>query len=222
MSLILDATIVAIVLICAIIAAKKGFVRALIEFVGYILAVVIAVSVGGIIADITYEKVLMPAVSDAIAQSISDTGSNTIENLPGSVVSIIELAGVDLEEINSSIGETADKTAIRITETAVKPIAIGLVKSISVIIIAVLLFIIVGLLAKALNAMFKGVIFGSANKLLGAILGCAKGLVFSAVFCLIVNFIASVTATDFFFFSTEAVEGSILGSYILNFISTIF
>ncbi len=222
MGYILDAVIIAIIVLCAIIAAKKGFVRSLIEFIGYILALVIAVGAAGVVADYTYENAVRPVVIEAIGSTIEDSSSNAIDSVPDSVASLVELAGIDFGSISASVGETAYEAAARVTDTAVKPITVGLVNSIAILLISIVLFIVVGLVARMLNSMFKGVIFGSANKILGAALGGAKGIIFSAVFSLLVSFIVSVSSSDFMFFTQEALESSYLCKFILDLIAANF
>lgn len=222
MGYILDAIIIVVVVLCALIAAKKGFVRSLIEFVGYILAIVIAVGAAGVIADYAYENAVRPVVIEAIDSTLTDSSSNAIEGLPDSVVSLVELAGVDFDSVTASVGETAHEAAVRITDTAVKPITLGLINSIAILLIAIVLFVVVSLVARVLNSMFKGLIFGSANKILGAALGGAKGIIYAAVFSLLVSFIASVSSSDFLFFTEEALEGSYLCKFILDLIAVNF
>lgn len=222
MSFVLDAVVIALIAIFAIIAAKKGFVRSLIEFVGYILALIIAVTVSGALADLAYAQAVRPAVVDAVTSVLQNEGEAVYESIPGSVASIMELAGIDLDSISLAVGETADEAAARVADTVVKPLAVGIVKSLSIIIIAVILFIVVGILAKLINALFKGVLLGTANTVLGAVLGGAKGIIFAALFCVIVSFITSVSESDFLFFSREAIDSSFLCKYILQLISVTF
>lgn len=222
MGYILDAIIVAIVVLCAVLAARKGFVRALIEFLGYILALVIAVGAAGVIADYTYENAIRPVVVEAIASNLTDSASGAVEELPDTIVSLIELAGVDVDAVTAAVGETAHETAVRVTDTAVKPITIGLVKSISILLISIVLFIVVSVVARMINSLFRGLIFGSANKILGAMLGGAKGVIYSAVFALLVSFIVSVSDSGFLIFTQDALESSYICKLILDFIAINF
>ncbi len=216
MGVVLDIIVVGIVLLSAFMAAKKGFARTLVELVGYILAIVIAVGLSSVVADYTYDNVIKPAAVSAITDVVSEKGEDVLENIPSSIKSIAEMAGIDFKKIDKAVDESAENTAVRITETAIKPIASTLVKSLSIVIITVILFIVVGFLAKFINSFFKGVIFGTANKTLGAVLGGAKGLLYSVLLCVVISFIASVSKSDFFIFSPEAVSNSYACEFILD------
>ncbi len=216
MGIILDIIVIAIVVFSAIVAARKGFIRTLIELIGYVLAIVIAVGLSGVVADYTYENAIKPAAVSAITDVITEKGGEALDNVPDTIKSIAEIAGLNFEELNNSVDEAADETALRITETAIKPIAVSLVKSLSIVIITVILFIVVGFVAKFINSLFKGVLLGTANKTLGAVFGGAKGLVYSILLCVAVSFISSVSKSDFLIFSEDALNNSYFCKFMLD------
>ena len=64
MGIILDLIILAIIVIFAFLSAKKGFVRTLIELVGFFLAIFIASSISPAISNGVYDKFIEPAIVD--------------------------------------------------------------------------------------------------------------------------------------------------------------
>ena len=216
MGLLLDIVFVGIVALCAVMAAKKGFVRTLIELIGYIVAIAVAISFSGVIANFVFDKFIEPASVTSIANIIEDKGTQALENVPVFIKSIAEKAGVNFSELENSVGTTATQTAGEIVNTALKPIAVSIVKSIAIIILSVLLLVIVRFFARIVNSLFKGALLGSANKLLGAILGAAKGVIFAVLFCVLVSFISSIIKTNFLFFTQEAIESSNICNLVLH------
>ena len=81
-----------------------------------------------------------------------------------------------------------------------------------------ILMIIVKLLAKAINSMFKGAVLGTANKVLGMALGGVKGVVIATIFSMIVYFVASLSENDFLFFTNEAINESVAAKFIIDFV----
>lgn len=222
MNYLLDLIVVLIILVSAVLAAKKGFVRTLIELVGFLLAVVISVSLSSYIADAVYSDYVKPNVVEAVFETIENKSENALESMPAFVLGIAEKAGLDDDSVHKELSETADDAAARIADTAVKPIAVSLVKCISMIIIMLILIIAVKFAARFINSFFKGIIFGTANKALGAVLGVAKGTVYAIVFCLISSFIVAFFGVDFLFLTEESISGSIFCEFVQNTLSITF
>lgn len=216
MGLVLDFIVIGIVVLCSIMAAKKGFVRTLIELIGYILAIAVAISFSGVVADFVFDKFIEPASVTAIADIIEDKGTQALESVPVFIKSITEKAGVNFAELENAVGTSSTETASEIVNTSLKPIAVSIVKSIAIVVLAVLLLIVVRFLARFVNSLFKGALLGSANKLLGAILGGAKGVIFAILFCVLVSFISSILKTDFLFFTQATIESSNICKLILH------
>ena len=88
MSLILDAIVLAIIVLCIVIAAHRGFVRTLIDVVGCIAAVVIAISFGNVISGEIYDRAVSPQLvriteetAASTAQDLVDKGFDAIPNI---------------------------------------------------------------------------------------------------------------------------------------------
>ena len=73
MPIILDVIIALIILIFIIISAKKGFVKSLVEVVGFVAAVVIAISASTPIANAIYDSTVQPFVTKTVENAVSET-----------------------------------------------------------------------------------------------------------------------------------------------------
>ena len=216
MNFVLDGIIVVIIAVCAFLAAKKGFVRSLIELAGFLAAIFLAFTLSTMVADFVYEKTIKTAAETAIASAVENTAEGAIDQMPGFVMTLAEKAGITEDSINSSVGANAQEIAANITETTLKPLAINVIKFISIIFIFVLLLIVVKIAARFLNSLFKGVLLGSANKALGAVLGGAKGAIYSVVFCIVASLIVSITSSGLLFITDDAIQGSYICKFILS------
>lgn len=215
MNIILDIIVVAIIAFCAFLAAKKGFVRSLIELIGYILALVIAVNLGGWFANYFYDNSISPTVLETLAAALSSGVSDISENLPDFFVSLAGLANVDFAVIGN---ETVDVAALRIVD-AIRPVAVSIIKCLAVFIISVVLIIVFKFLAKIINSLFKGAVLGGVNGLLGAVIGAAKGLVFSILACVLLSFLINTSGGDFFGITVDTVESTTICKMLLNLVS---
>ena len=69
MSFILDLIVIAIIIVFALISAKKGFVRTIIEIVGFVLVILFANNVSPVLSNVTYDKLIEPAIIESIEKS---------------------------------------------------------------------------------------------------------------------------------------------------------
>ena len=221
MGIILDLIIIAIILVTAIISAKQGFVKTVIEVVGFLLAVYVSFAFSAPVADFAYDKLVEPTVITAIEQGIenasSDATQSVYEKLPNFIKNNLEMFGATEEElssyVNSSLVGGAAAVAETVNQKVVAPIVISIVKTLVSVIMFVVLLFVVRILAKLINKLFSFSLVGTLNKVLGGVLGAVKGIIFAAVFCAAVIFVGALAGGAIL----EAVEGS----YICGFLNTL-
>lgn len=226
MSLVLDAIIVLIILVFAFLSAKKGFVRTLIEVVGFILAIVIALGLSTPIANGIYDTAVQPIVAKTVESAMSE-GSATanaavdaVWNKMPAFLTESSFFDVTKENITSTItDEVAANTATvtnSISDSFVKPIVTKLLSVLISVILVVILLFVVKLLAKYINKLFTFSVIGDINRTLGGILGVVKGVAISVIFCLIISLILSFTKDGFLIFTYDAINSSYLFKFIIG------
>ncbi len=227
MSLILDLIIIAIVVIFALISAKKGFVCTLIEVVGFVFAIYIALSFSTPIANTIYDKTVQPIIANTFETVISDGVANSndavdaVWNKIPSFISENSFFNISKENALTVLGDNVSlETEIltsKISDSLLKPAVTKILSSlISVIIVFVLLFV-VKILAVQINKLFNISIIGSLNKTLGGILGIIKGGAIAIVFCLIISLILSFTKNGFLIFTYDNIQSSTIFKYLMEF-----
>ena len=214
MNFVLDGIIIVIIAICALLAAKKGFVRTLIEFLGFLAAIFLAFTLSSAVSDFVYDKTIKPAAETAIASSIVSSTEDAA--MPKFILTLAQKAGINEDMISSAVGINAEEIAKNVTETALKPLAINVIKFIAIIVIFVLLLVVVKIVARFFNSLFKGALLGSANKVLGAVLGGAKGAIYSVIFCIVSSLVVSITSAGFLFITDDAIQNSYICKFILS------
>ncbi len=221
MGIILDLIIVAIIAVTAIISAKQGFVKTVIEVVGFLLAIYLSFTLSTPVANFVYDKAVEPTVVTAIEQGIDDAATNTVqsvhEKLPKFIKNNLEFFGVSDEEltghVNSSAAGGASSIAATVSEKVVAPIVVSVVKTIVSVVLFIILLFVVRILAKLINKLFSFSLVGTLNKVLGAVLGAVKGTIFAAVFCAVAVFVGALAGGKIL----EAVDNS----YICGFLNTL-
>ncbi len=227
MNIVLDVIVVAIVAICIFLSAKRGFVRTLLEVVGFVAAILIAINLSAPVADFIYDKAVSPSIEKMVVTTIDEAASNTSaavsdtiwEKLPNFVSNAAEKSGVTKDTVSNKLAGGADSAAIAksITDDVLAPIATTVIKFIVTVILFVILLFVVKLLARIINKLFKKSLLGGANAALGGVLGAIKGIIYTVLFCLLISLITNVSK-DNFFITNEIIENTTVFKFILNLI----
>ena len=193
---ILDLIVVAIIALFVYLSAKRGFVRTVIELVGYFLAIYLSFIISGAIADFTYNKVVEPAIVENISNKISTTTNESVDStvdiiweaLPEFVSKSAENFNVSKNSVKATVAEkytsnldTKDFVKT-VAENSVKLIVVPLIKTICSVILFIILMFVVKILARVLNKMFSLPLIGGLNKALGGVIGLLKGVIFATIF----------------------------------------
>lgn len=198
MSLILDVILVAIFVSYVIVAAKKGFVRTLLEVVAVIAAIFLSFQISPVISQTVYdgflEKGIVSAVEEKIdeninASSVAEKANAVVDSIPEFAIS---LAGVDTSTIKeqiSSIKLDSQNIAQSLVEKIAEPIVVGALKIIIFILLAVVLMIVLRIAAKYISKLFNIPLVKTVNKSLGGVLGAVKGALVLLVVCTGLRFI---------------------------------
>ena len=222
MGIILDLIAVAIVVLCVILASKRGFVRTAINFIGLFAAFIIAFTINTPLANVTYTATVEPSIIKTVETSVNGGTENAVESvweaLPGFVKNDSSAAVKDQisEQINNNIADGAVKTAQSVSQNVIMPLVTKLLATLYGAIIFIVLLFVVRILANVLNKLFSFSIVGKLNKSLGGVIGLFQGALFAILFILIVKLLVSFTG-GFLIFTPEALDSSYIYGFISNF-----
>ena len=214
--LIIDLAIVLIVLISVIISAKRGFMRTLIEAVGFVAAFFIAFTISSPLADMTYDNMIGPSIVSKVTEASHDTSSTVSSKIWDYMPEIIKnnpsTFGIEESKVKGKIESYTDigagDNAEKISENVTKPDIAKLISAIYSIVIIVVLIILSKLLAKLLNKLVSFSLVGKINTALGGALGAVKGIATAFLLCILISFIVITAKTDFGVFTAENIEAT--------------
>lgn len=201
MSIILDVILVAIFAAFVFFAAKKGFMKTLLELVAVIAALALSYQFSSTLAKGVYDSMVKDNMITAIEEQIDDNvdistaakkAEVTIDALPKFVVSVASSVGVDVDSIKSKIiseNLNSSNIATELVEKVAEPIVIGALKIVSFILLSVILIFILKFAAGFISKLFDVPIVGTANRVLGGLLGACKGVVVLVFICTVLDFI---------------------------------
>lgn len=216
LSILLDLIVVAIIILFTFISAKRGFVRTLIEIVGFVLVILFVNAVSQPLADFTYNKAVEPAIVNSTqgmtSGNVSEVADKVFENVPTLLQKALNNGNV-YENLKASISENIDngvQTAVsKASQNVIKPVVSGILSMIYSILIMIILLFVVGILARVINKLFSFSFIGVANRILGGILGAFKGVGVAILVCTIITLTVSLTG-GFLIFRAQIIENSVL------------
>ena len=225
MGIVLDLIIVGIIVFSIFLSARHGFVRSLIEVVGFIAAFSIAFTISSPLAKVTYDKIIGPKIVAKVESITSDGGSSVASQIwdafPGVIKNNSAELGIDqqsfLNKVDSTISSGASDSAVKISEDVTRPIVIRLVGAFYSTVITGVLIILIRFLARIINKSFKIALLGKINGFLGGVLGAVKGIVFAFIFCAIISVVVLLTKDGLWFFTPANIASSSLFKLIYGF-----
>lgn len=217
MSWILDLIVVAVVVYYAYISARRGFVRTVIELVGFVLIFLIITKAGTPISEKLFDTTLRNTVLTKVETTLENTTEQTAQSLtdamPDFIVNGAEFLGIDIGESLIS-GDTTAVMAERLTDNVIRPVVTSLIYAILSLLLFGLGMYLVRIVARVVNSLFKISLVGTINRVLGAVLGAGKGVVVAFIICIVITIIVSFTEKGFLFFTKENIENSFIFSKI--------
>lgn len=201
MSIILDIILIAIFAAYVFFAAKKGFIRTLLELVAVVAAIVLSFQISPVVAQSAYdglvEKQIVSAVDEQInenvdSMSLADKANAVLDSIPEYAVSFASAVGVEISDIKDQISAEkldSENLAQSLVEKIAEPIVVGALTVIIFMLLAVVLIILLKLAAKYISKLFNIPIVKSLNKGLGGALGAIKGALVLLVICTGLRFI---------------------------------
>lgn len=201
MSIILDVILVTIFAAFVFTAAKKGFMRTLLELLAVIVALALSYQFSPVVAQATYDEIVEKSLVEAVETQIDETVNVSsvttqaevlLDSIPGFMASFASSAGVDLDEIKTQISSekfSSANLAIELVDKIAKPIAVGALTAIFFLLLSVVLIFVLKWIAGLLAKLFKLPLIGTVNKVLGGVLGACKGVLVIVFICTFLDII---------------------------------
>lgn len=241
--LIYDAALVALIVIAAVRAWRRGFLSSLVRFVGWAAALAVAAVFSKPLANLAYDALLKERVASFVQQNIdagvsalssgtlaaADSLESVRSSVSGAISSLLErlglentlFAGATAEDSASAVLENISQTGADATDAIAQNAIAPAVTTVLQILIFLLLFALAMLLFRLLSRAFRGVnkvpVLGGVNKVLGGALGVGQGLILAYLAVLALVFLAGVSRGQWPWLTSDALEKTYLTRALMNF-----
>ncbi len=182
MSLLIDVIVIAAFAACFIRGIKKGFVKSIIGVVIVIAAIFGSVKFSPVLVDKMNDKFVHKSVVSVAKDAIPRVDTDTLVNeMPSAFKKVLDRFGTKPEDIkalfeNVDTNETEEEKRDRIAEKMGAPLAKAISKALAFLTVFAVLYIVLLVASLIICAVVKLPILKAADKLLGALLGGASGI----------------------------------------------
>ncbi len=235
MNLVIDFVLIAIIVISAFFAAKKGLIATVFSLLSTIMAIVLSVMLSGPVSSFIDTNMVKPAVKNYILGVVDNSSigksyedalnsidvASTVKTMPSALKQVLELADIDVDAIVSKADSLKSDTKAakdELIDSIASPISGTISKVITLLILFVVLSIALWFVSKLLTALVGLLPLGkSLNKIGGLAFGIIRGLI--VVFAIAVLFTGvsrGVKPDSDNIFSQKTIESTIVLKTITN------
>ncbi len=227
MTNIIDIALITVILVFLIVGIKRGFIKELVSLIGFVVAFVVALFLSGIGSSFVYDTFVdgfvKDKVSSAVMQSVDNEVDGVLVSIPDYFINAAEATGTDIEgvvksNIGASVEETANSVATTVSKDVAKPVIGALIRVILFIIIFIIVKILIDWIGRALDLVSRLPVIHSLNRVLGAVIGTARGVVTAAIICFVAMYLIKFQGGNLFGLTAEMLEGS----FMYNLLSSLF
>lgn len=225
MPYILDAVVVIIIAVTAIVGYRRGFIRTIIQLVGCVVAFVLALSLSNTVSSMVYDGMLRDGLHEKIetawsetvvegaAQTLTEQTETIFDTLPKFVQVALDTETIT-QGIRDSVGNDQTGTAVAdyLVDDLIRPVMVAVIRFVAFLILFAILMLLIRLLEKLMKPLTKLPLIRQTDGLLGAVVGLIKGAIFALVAVTIMQLIATGTTTGPF--TQENLDNSIVAGWV--------
>ena len=217
MPLVLDAVLMVMVFCTVYNAAKKGFVAAAIDLIGYVISLVGSWIVAKLAAQWIFDSVLRPLVMDRVSEVLDEYF--TLDQLEGELEKVLEelpaiLTNTISIEKEDIIGRLQQSTGLGtdlvsgFTDAIVAPALVGIMQIIIFVILFSILLFIVHLLSGLFQELHHLPVIGTANSLLGGVVGLVEVILLVFAFTTVLHLFFALSGDSVSWLNSDTVRAS--------------
>ncbi|MBQ5320882.1 MAG: CvpA family protein [Oscillospiraceae bacterium] len=216
MHYILDAAVIAIIIFFTWRAAKKGFVKTVVLFLGFLIAAFLARMVSVPLSENVYNSFVSEKVSAFLEEQTAEITGSVVEqtekltsSLPSIVKNAVDVFGGNNGTVENTVNSTGSSIAAAVETQIVAPALTLLIQTILFLVLFAVFLFVIKRVAKMMGFINKIPLVGKVNVFLGGILGTLEGVIIVFVAATVLYFIM-LLAGEGFVISGEDVNNSII------------
>lgn len=198
MAYVLDIAVILIVVLSVCHGWRRGLIRTAVMLVGFILAAFVAAQVAAPVAEGIYDTAVAPRVEAAVVARVAELGEGEItvglDTLLGDETMFtpyFEGMGWDTA-VTVSLGDRSQaairKAVLPAIGQVIRPILIYLIEAVTSFVLFIVLLLVVSLLSRLLDAVFKLPVLKQLNQFGGLAVGFLQGVFWALLLTAVLQF----------------------------------
>ncbi len=189
---ILDILCVLIIVSCVIYYARKGFLSAVFGFVVLFVALGLALVASRKLAEPVFENVFRPSLVTRTTEVAAESGAETVSDLTDKLLAVLpdflkdQVAGL-IQVSEADVANYSAGFAENLVDNVFAPIIIPVIVFVIFIVLFLVLWFVASRISKVLTRARNIPVIGTANAVLGAVVGVLIGVVYCFLLMLIIK-----------------------------------
>ena len=204
MSYVIDLVLVAMLILIAVFASKRGFFATLFDLAGYVISLVAAKIISSSAAPGVFSGYLEAPVRERLTASLGDVAKadyasqieSAVSSIPESLAGVMQLIGIDREDLIEKVSSADFKGSDivdGVMETIATPVGTAIVRTILFVVLSVVLSFVLKIVVRLLDKVIKKLpAIRQVNSGLGFVLGVLKGIIVVVIVSLILGVVSGL------------------------------
>ncbi len=223
MAYLLDAAVILILALFVWLGCRRGLARAAVILVGCIVAMVASSFLSRPAAEWTFDRFLADRAEQVVKVQLQGENSTqlreevrgALESMPQSLRRFMELCDMKTpeelaDEVMASWADSQGNLATQVVQVAIRPTSVTLMTAAFFLVITLLLMIVVRLVASLIDQVFRLPVLRQLNKIGGALVGAAQGVLMVVLLVLLVEVVCYCVTTPI---TPEVIDQTYLFSF---------
>lgn len=208
MSYVIDLLLVAVFILVAVLAAKRGFFSTLFDLGGYVVGLVSAKILSSSLAPGIYAQYLEEYIRERLTLSLGDAATvdysakieQAVNSIPEAFSGVMELIGVNREQLLAQISE-ADLSGSNFIDGVMNnialPIGTAVIRTVLFVVFTIAFSAVLKVVIRLLDKVIKKLpALKQINAGLGFVLGAVKGIIVVIIAALLMGVVVGLTGNE--------------------------
>ena len=198
-------------------AARRGFVRTVVQLIGFFISLFLANTLSGVAAEYTFSHFIQQGLTDKISEQIVSSGSAdgflqtlaaVLESIPSYLRNALEFAGLPADLTLPSIADSTEQLAASIVEQTIGPTCIALFSTIFFLLFFSLFMFLIRIVARCFTGLRHIPIVGPLNSVLGGCVGAVEGVLYLYLMVTIASLVLALTGDSIPYLNRQTLEST--------------
>jgi Colicin V production protein. len=220
MNFIIDLLLLFIIIFSVISGIRKGFIHSVMNIITFTAALICGWQFYPILSLYYKERIFLSRISNEIYHQISllvnTSFDSLLSDLPEALIELTDRFGIDISALETYyLSQTADNLTEKISTFIAEPVAASISNILAFTTIFLGVTIILKIVTLILDMIFKLPVLNTLNRVCGFILGVFNGLLYAALFSMVLAMLSPVlTALIPEFYTSGMIDTSVFVTVI--------